>query len=122
MDSPFWNIPAVGQLTTNTVIANENVKNFPLRDAPVKYFWRGSVPVQLSTAHSMRMSNGSIRIRKIYVKVSLKQAVEAHRVMRRRGSNIFYTIGSQMAVRLPGLCDGCSLAPGIFLVLISVRG
>jgi hypothetical protein len=35
----------------------------------------------------------------IKVKLSLKQAVEAHRIVRRRGSHIFYTIGSQMAVR-----------------------
>jgi hypothetical protein len=33
------------------------------------------------------------------VKLSLKQAVEAHRVMRRRGSHIFQTVGSQMVVR-----------------------
>jgi hypothetical protein len=33
------------------------------------------------------------------IKVFLKQAMEAQRVVRRRGSHIFYTIGSQMAVR-----------------------
>jgi hypothetical protein len=36
---------------------------------------------------------------KVKLKLSLKQAVEAHRVARRRGSHMFYTIGSQMAVR-----------------------
>jgi hypothetical protein len=40
------------------------------------------------------------------VKVSLQQAVEAHRVVRRRGSHIYQTIGSQMAVRLSALCGG----------------
>jgi hypothetical protein len=32
-----------------------------------------------------------------------KQAVEAHRDVRRRGSHIFYTVGSQMAVSLSAL-------------------
>jgi hypothetical protein len=47
--------------------------------------------------------------------------MEARRVVRRRGSHIFYTIGSQMAVRLSASCTGRPLAPGRFLVLISVR-
>jgi hypothetical protein len=34
------------------------------------------------------------------VKLSLKQALEARSVERCRGSQIFYTIGSQMVVRL----------------------
>jgi hypothetical protein len=55
-------------------------------------------------------------------KLSLQQAVEAHRVVRRRGSHIFYTIGLQMAVRLPALSASRPLPPGRFLVLISVRG
>jgi hypothetical protein len=53
------------------------------------------------------------------VKLSLQQAVEAHRVVRRRG---FQTVGSQMAVRLSALRAGRPLPPGGFLVLISVRG
>jgi hypothetical protein len=48
--------------------------------------------------------------------------VEAHRVVRRRGSHIFWTIGSQMTVRLSALCTSHPLPPGRFLVLISVRG
>jgi hypothetical protein len=48
--------------------------------------------------------------------------MEAHRVVRHRDSHIFYTIGSQMAVRLSALRAGCPLHPGIFLVLISFRG
>jgi hypothetical protein len=48
--------------------------------------------------------------------------VEVDRVVRRRGSNIFYAIGSQMAGRLSALCAGRPLPPGRFLVLISVRG
>jgi hypothetical protein len=42
--------------------------------------------------------------------------------VRRRGSHIFYTIGSQMAVRLSALRSDCPLFPGRFLVVISVRG
>jgi hypothetical protein len=38
-----------------------------------------------------------------------------------RGSHIFWTIGSQMAVRLLALSSGRPLPPGKFLVLISVR-
>jgi hypothetical protein len=34
------------------------------------------------------------------VKLSLKRAMEARRVVRRRGSHIFQKIGSHMAVRL----------------------
>jgi hypothetical protein len=54
--------------------------------------------------------------RKIKVKLSLLEVVEAHRFLRRRGSHIFYTIGSHMAVRLS------ALRPRRFLVLIYVRG
>jgi hypothetical protein len=46
----------------------------------------------------------------------------AHKVVRRRGSHIFNTIGSQMAVRLSALRVGRSLPPGRSLVLISLRG
>jgi hypothetical protein len=49
----------------------------------------------------------------------MQQAVEAHMVVRRRGSHIFKTIGSQMAVR-SALRAGRLLPPGRFLVLISV--
>jgi hypothetical protein len=42
--------------------------------------------------------------------------------MRLRGSHIFYTIGSQMAVRMSALHTGRFYPPGRFLVLISVRG
>jgi hypothetical protein len=48
--------------------------------------------------------------------------MEAHKVVRRRGSHIYYTIGSEMAVRLSALRARCPLPPGRFLVLISVRG
>jgi hypothetical protein len=54
--------------------------------------------------------------------LSLQQAVDAHRVVRRRCSHIFWTIGSQIAVRLSALRAGRPLPPGIFLVLISLRG
>jgi hypothetical protein len=48
--------------------------------------------------------------------------VEAHRVLRRRGSDIFYTISSQMAVKVSALSADSPLSPGRFLVIISVRG
>jgi hypothetical protein len=41
--------------------------------------------------------------------------------VRRRGSYIFKTVGSQMAVRLSILRAGCPLPHGRFLVLLSVR-
>jgi hypothetical protein len=56
------------------------------------------------------------------VQLSLLQAMKAQRVVRRRGSHIFYTIVSQMAVRLSALRAGRPLPPRRFLVLISVRG
>jgi hypothetical protein len=56
------------------------------------------------------------------VKLSLQEAVEAYRVVRRRGCHIFYTVGSQTAVSLSALRAGRPLPPGRFLVLISVRG
>jgi hypothetical protein len=48
--------------------------------------------------------------------------MEARRVVRRRGSHIFYTIGSQMAVGLSDLRICRPLPPRPFLILISVRG
>jgi hypothetical protein len=47
--------------------------------------------------------------------------MKAHRFVRRRGSHIFYTISSQMAVRLSVLPAGRSLPSRWFLVLISIR-
>jgi hypothetical protein len=52
----------------------------------------------------------------------MQQAVKFHRVARRRGSHIFLTVSSQMAVRLSNLRAGRPLHPGKFLVLISLRG
>jgi hypothetical protein len=56
------------------------------------------------------------------VKLSLQLALEAHKVLRRRGSHIFYIVRLQMAVKLLDLRLGRSLPLGIFLELISVRG
>jgi hypothetical protein len=47
--------------------------------------------------------------------------MEAHRVVRSRDSYIFWTIGSQMAMRLSVLRAGRHLPSGRFLVLTSVR-
>jgi hypothetical protein len=41
--------------------------------------------------------------------------MEAHRVVRRRGSHVFWTIGSHMAVRLSAVRPGRPLLPGMFL-------
>jgi hypothetical protein len=49
-------------------------------------------------------------------------AMGAHRFVRRRGSHITYTIGSQMTVRLSALRARRSLLLGRFQVLIYVRG
>jgi hypothetical protein len=43
-------------------------------------------------------------------------------VVRRRGSHIYQTIGSQMAVNFSALSVGHPLTPGRFLVLISLGG
>jgi hypothetical protein len=48
--------------------------------------------------------------------------VQAHRVVRPRGSHIVHTIVSQIAVRLSALCAGRPLPTGRFLVFIYVRG
>jgi hypothetical protein len=55
------------------------------------------------------------------VNLSLQQAVKAHRFVRRRGSHIFVTIGSQMVMRLSALRPGSPVPPGRFLVPISLR-
>jgi hypothetical protein len=49
------------------------------------------------------------------VKLSLQQAVKAHKIVRRRGSHIFWTIDLHMEVRL------LALRAGRLLVLISVK-
>jgi hypothetical protein len=41
----------------------------------------------------------------------LSHALEAHGVVKCRGSHILKTIGPQMAVRLPALLAGCVLLP-----------
>jgi hypothetical protein len=74
----------------------------------------GIVPVHLS----YRNSTGK-KTRK--VKLSLQQAVKAHRVGKSPRSHILQTIGSQMAVRLSALRAGRPLPPGRSLVLISLR-
>jgi hypothetical protein len=56
------------------------------------------------------------------VKLSLQQAVDIHRVVRRRGPHIFQIIGSKMALKLSALFASRPLTPGRFLVLIPVRG
>jgi hypothetical protein len=48
--------------------------------------------------------------------------VKARRALKNRGSQIFYTIVSQIAVRLSASRAGRPLPPARFLVLISVRG
>jgi hypothetical protein len=40
------------------------------------------------------------------LKLSLLQAVEAYKFVRRRGSHIFQTVGSQMVVKLSALRAG----------------
>jgi hypothetical protein len=60
-------------------------------------------------------------LKEINIKLYLYQAVEDHIVMRRRGSHVFYTIDSQMAVWLSGLRDDHPLPIERFLVLIYVR-
>jgi hypothetical protein len=60
-------------------------------------------------------------IKRIKVKLYLQQAMEARRVVRRRGFHVFLTIDSQMGVR-SALRAGRPLPPGRFMVLISVRG
>jgi hypothetical protein len=53
----------------------------------------------------------------------LWQAVEAHMVERHRGSHIFLTIGSQMAVKMPAVTPaGRPLLQARFPVFISVNG
>jgi hypothetical protein len=45
------------------------------------------------------------------LKLSLLQTVRAHRIVRRRGSHIFQTIGPQMTVKLSALRAGRPLPP-----------
>jgi hypothetical protein len=54
------------------------------------------------------------------VKISMFQAVGAHRVVRRRDLHIFYIIGSQMATRISPLRAGRPLSPEGFLVHIYI--
>jgi hypothetical protein len=46
----------------------------------------------------------TILFKLVKIKLSLQRNVEAYRVARRRGSHIFYTIATQMAVMLSALC------------------
>jgi hypothetical protein len=81
--------------------------------------FRNSAYRHLDGGYSWDIS-GTPRVKE--VRLSLQNAVKAHRVVRCRGSHIFYRIGSQMAVRLSALRTGSPLTTGIFLVLIFVRG
>jgi hypothetical protein len=58
----------------------------------------------------------------LQVKTIPVKAMEAHRVVRRSGSQIFKTIRSQTAVRLSTLRAGHLLLLGRFLVLVPSRG
>jgi hypothetical protein len=66
--------------------------------------------MSLCVFHSVRVrkQENDSRLRR----KSLKQAVESCRLVRRRGSHIFYTVGSQMAVRLSALRTGSALSTG----------
>jgi hypothetical protein len=55
-------------------------------------------------------------------RIQVQGLAHNHTVGRRRGSHIFLTIGSQMAVRVSALAPAHLTPPGKFLVLISVRG
>jgi hypothetical protein len=48
---------------------------------------------------------------KLITTLSMQRTVEAHRIVRRRGSHIFLTTGSQMAMRFSALRAGRLLAP-----------
>jgi hypothetical protein len=84
-----------------------------------KHFITGQSLSGISLFASGTLIIPSLKVNK--VKLSLQPAVKTHRVARRRGSHISYTIGSQMAVRLSAICTWLPLPPGRFLVLISVR-
>jgi hypothetical protein len=56
---------------------------------------------------------------RVRVKLSLQQAVEVHKAVKLRGFHIFWTIGSETAVRLSA---SRPLPAGKILLLISVRG
>jgi hypothetical protein len=67
--------------------------------------------------HTVRLQ---IDVKKL--NLSLQQTIETHRVVGHRSSQIFYTIGSQMVVRLSALSAGRPLPPRRFLLLIILRG
>jgi hypothetical protein len=56
-----------------------------------------------NTSCNVNLQRLSLQLLKKKAKLSLKQAMEAHRVVGHQGSHIFYTIGSQMATRLSAL-------------------
>jgi hypothetical protein len=47
--------------------------------------------------------------------------VDAHRVVRRRGTHIFYTIGTQMAVRLSALRAGQGAVASLNIIIPGVN-
>jgi hypothetical protein len=62
--------------------------------------------------YTVDMGSGALKRRKLWFRRSKVDGGEyTHRVVRRRGSHIFYTIGSQMAVRLSALRTGRPLPP-----------
>jgi hypothetical protein len=56
----------------------------------------------------------------VFIRLSLQQAVMAHRIVGRRGFRIFWTVGLQMAVKLSVSRSGRPSAPVRFVVLIPV--
>jgi hypothetical protein len=111
------------KICTKPAFENKSFLNFKARCKYSKHYaLKGySMVYQTVGRNLMRRDRQALKVRGNKVKPCLQQAVEPHSVVRRRGSHIFQTISSQMAVRLSGLRAGRTLPRGRFLVLISLR-
>jgi hypothetical protein len=72
----------------------------PVVTTGVTWLWTFAESEQFCDAFPLNLKMPTRMWVRVKAKLSLQQAMEAHKAVKRRGSHIFWIIGSQMAMRL----------------------